>query len=108
MRKDDYLEMLVQDLNGKDEKIPYVDVIECVYLALSETSSDFEVDESISLEKLYGLIYNKAKEENLRCVGPFVVAEMFAGLFKAEYIRPSKKLGIAKVRRQIVDFNDFI
>ena len=107
MKKNDFIEMLTQDLASKDGKIPYIDVVECVYLSLSEMPEDFDVDENITLESLYKMIYDKAKSENLKCIGPFVVAEMFAKRFGARYERPAKKLGLQKKILK-VDFNDFI
>ena len=108
MRKDDYLEMLSQDVVSKSDKKPYVDVVECVYLSLSEMPNSFEVDESITIESLYEMIENKAKKERLSCVGPFLVAEMFAKRFGATYERPSKKMGINKMLGKVIDFEDFI
>ena len=108
MRKNDYIEMLSQDIINKSEKLPYVDVVECVYLSLSEMPDSFEVDDTITIESLYDMIVEKSKKERLSCVGPFVVAEMFAKRFGATYERPSKKMGINKVLGKIIDFEDFM
>lgn len=107
MKKLDFLEMLVQDSKSMLSNIPYQDVIECSYLALSEMPEDFDVDENITLESLYKMIYDKAKSENLKCIGPFIVAEMFAKRFGANYERPSKKLGLQKSVLK-VKLEDFI
>ncbi|MBQ7373035.1 MAG: hypothetical protein IJW64_00495 [Clostridia bacterium] len=108
MRKADYLEMLSQAVVSKSDKKPYVDVVECVYLSLSEMPSNFEVDGSITIESLYEMIEKKARKECLSCVGPFLVAEMFAKRFGATYERPSKKMGINKMLGKVIDFEDFI
>lgn len=108
MRKYDYLEMLSQDIVSKSDKKPFLDVLECVYLSLSEMPSSFEVDDSITIESLYEMIEKKSLNESLRCVGPFLVAEMFAERFGAKYERPSKKMGINKMLGKVIDFEDFI
>ena len=107
MRKEDYLEMLSKDIVSKTEKKPYVDVLECVYLSLSEEPSDFEVDERITIESLFEMIEKKARKECLSCVGPFLVAEMFAEKFGTTYQRPSKKMGL-KTNCNYIDFEDFM
>ena len=108
MRKNEYLEMLSQDVVSKSGNKPYIDVVECVYLALSEMPDKFEVDDSITIESLYEMIEAKAKSEHLKCVGPFLVAEMFAKRFGATYERPSKKMGINNMLGKIIDLEDFM
>ena len=108
MRKDEYLEMLSQDIVSKSANKPFIDVLECVYLALSEMPDKFEVDDSITLDQLYEMIEKKARKECLSCIGPFLVAEMFAKRFGATYERPSKKMGINNMLGKIIDLEDFM
>lgn len=90
MNKVDFIDMLVAD--NVDNNPLYNDVIDCVWLALSDELNSFEIkDTSISLNDLYSMIEKKAKTEHLKSIGPFEVAEMFAKHFGAIFVRPSKK-----------------
>ena len=94
MKKNDYIEMLLTDLIGLDDKKKklYSDVIDCVEISLSKESDNFEVDPSISLDELFKLIELHAKENSVRCVGPFEAAELFAKKFGSSYQRISKQI----------------
>lgn len=99
MKKSEYIEMLCQDI--ETEKAPmkniYMDVIDCVEIALSQEPADFDVDASISLVDLYKIIEVAAKENQksdrgATSVGPFMAAELFAKRFGAHYQRASKRI----------------
>lgn len=109
MKKNDYIEMLVADIQTEDNegvKKLYEDIIDCVYISLAEESEDFEVDGEISLENLYELIENKAKTERLKCIGPFEAAELFSAKFGSRFVRPSRKPVERKAKR--VNLEDFL
>ena len=108
MKKQEYIDFLSEGILNKDVTIPYLDVVECVYLALSEETDDFEVAKVISVEELWNIISNKLWKEKLMYVGPFVVAEIFAKELGANYIRPSKKLKVNKLNGNVVILEDFI
>lgn len=108
MKKHEYIQLLITDneTNG-DKKALYNDVIDCVDIALSQTSNDFDIDSSIGLEALFAEIENKAKENqknNVGCVGPFEAAELIAIKLGTKYERITRK---AARNSGIVNLEDF-
>lgn len=108
MKRREYIEMLMQDIETEAEvnKRLYADVIDCVDIALQGENDDFEVDDKISVQELYKDIENKARTEKLKCVGPFEVAEMFAKKFGTSYKRLSAQ--IRPDNSKMVNLEDFI
>lgn len=108
MKKREYIEMLMQDIETETEKNKrlYADVIDCVDIALQGENDDFEVDDKISVQELYKDIEKKARTEKLQCVGPFEVAEMFAKKFGASYKRITAV--IREENSRMINLEDFI
>lgn len=107
MKKSEYLQMLLEENNEARTQKLYSDVLDCVEIALSQESDDFEiVDTSLGLKELFDMIKAKAKSTNTSCVGPFEAAEMFAEKFGAKYVRLSKRT--APAAPQIVRLEDFL
>lgn len=90
MKKNDYIDMLIAENTDTAKQKLYADVIDSIYIALSQESDDFEVaDTSESLAELFGIIESTARKAKCNCVGPFEAAELFAAKFGANFIRPS-------------------
>lgn len=108
MKKHEYIQLLITDNETSgDKKAIYNDVIDCVDIALSQTSNDFEIDSSIGLEALFSEIEKKAKENqknNIGCVGPFEAAELIATKLGTKYERITRK---AASNNGIVNLEDF-
>lgn len=108
MNKHEYIQLLITDNETSgDKKAIYNDVIDCVDIALSQTSNDFEIDSSIGLEELFAEIEKKAKENqknNIGCVGPFEAAELIAKNLGTKYERITHK---AASNNGIVNLEDF-
>jgi hypothetical protein len=107
MKKQEYIEMLIQENTDEKKKSLYADVIDCLDIALSQEGDDFEVsDTSLGLEELYKLIEAKGRISPNHCVGPFETAELFAEKLGAKYVRPSKRA--TKPAVQVVNLEDFL
>ncbi len=111
MNKQEYIEMLCQDNETQREPIKtlYADVIDCVDISLSQMPSSFEIGNQLSLQDLYKLMENKARElhdtnDGVTSVGPFMAAELFANAFGAEYQRASRRITSQPVKRNLEDF----
>lgn len=106
MKAQEFLQMMWQD--NETEKDPqktiYADVIECMYLALSQSPATFEVPANKTLKEAYGLIEKRAKEKKAQCVGPFEAAEILAEWMGTKYERPSKKLTATPATVNLDDF----
>ena len=105
MNKYEYIELLVNsNLLTSDNYKLYDDVIDCVDIALSETSNDFQIDSSITLNDLYNVIENAARNSSSRSVGPFEAAELIAIKLGTAYTRSSRKL----FKNKKVNLEDFL
>lgn len=105
MNKIEFLDMLLKENEDDPLKALYGDIIDCIWLALSGEPDTFEIkDTSITPKDLYSKLEEKAKAENLRCVGPFEAAEIFAKVFGTEYVRPSRKNEQKTNRVNLEDF----
>lgn len=108
MNKHEYIQLLITDNETSgNKKALYNDVIDCVDIALSQTSNDFEIDSSIGLEALFAEIEKKAKENqknNVGCVGPFEAAALIAKKLGTKYERITRK---AASNNGIVKLEDF-
>lgn len=108
MKKNEYIQLLITDNETSgDKKALYNDVIDCVDIALSQTSNNFDIDSSIGLEELCAEIEKKAKENqknNIGCVGPFEAAELIAKKLGTKYERITRK---AASNNGIVNLEDF-
>lgn len=108
MKKHEYIQLLITDNETSgDKKALFNDVINCVDIALSQTSNDFDIDSSIGLEELFAEIEKKAKENqknNIGCVGPFEAAELIAKKLGTKYERITRKVAANK---GIVNLEDF-
>lgn len=107
MRKDEFLKMMVEDVETQSElkKSLYMDVIECMDIALSQSPDSFDVPSDKTVSGAFELIEKRGKERQkngIACVGPFEAAEIIAEYFGAKYERASKRYGQAKVN--IEDF----
>lgn len=94
MKKNDYLAMLIQDNETETEpkKELYNAVIECTIEALSQSSDNTEIDQSIGLKELYGEIEAAGKASKAYCVSPFAASELIAAKLGVQYTRPIVKL----------------
>lgn len=107
MRKQEYIDMLIQENTEEKKKALYNDVIDCVDIALSQESDDFEViDTSLGLSQLFELIEKFAKDNKRQCVGPFESAEIFAKALGANFVRAS--LRTKKNSNEIFELEDLI
>jgi len=105
MKKNDYIEMLIQENTEDNKKNLYNDVIDCVDIALSQEPETFEVDSSAGLKDLFELIESTARKVKNNCVGPFEAAELFAVKFGAKYVRHSRK---SLPKSNILNLADFL
>ena len=105
MNKIEYIEFLINSNleNTKNKKL-YDDIIDCIDIALSQTSIDFEIDSSISLEELYKVIENVGKNSISKSVGPFEAAELIAKKLGTKYTRSSRK----QTTNKIINLEDFL
>ena len=80
MKRDEYLKMLLQDVEGEKEpeKELYEAVLECTAEAISQMLPDFEVDAKIGIDELWKAIRDKGRESKAKCVSPFTAAEIIA------------------------------
>lgn len=109
MRKDEFLQMMWQDIETESEpqKSLYADVIECMDLALSQSPDTFEVASDKTVKDAFALIEKRAKERQkngMACVGPFESAEILAEYLGTKYERASKRLA----KKKKVSLGDFI
>ncbi len=107
--KDEFLKMMSQDIATESElmKSIYIDVIECMDIALSQSPATFDVPSDQTVKGAYELIQNRAKarqKNGVACVGPFEAAEIIAEYLGAKYERASKRYGIVGT----VNLEDFI
>lgn len=104
MKKQDYIEMLLQDneTQEKPKKKLFADVIDCTDIALSQESADFEVDSQIGIGELWKIIEQEGKKSSTKCVGPFQAAELIAERLGANYTRASRRT--VKRVRSLEDF----
>lgn len=86
MNKAEFIKMLQQDIETLSEpkKSLYAQVIDCTVIALLDESADFEVDGTITCEKLFELIKNEARATRKDCVGPFEAAKLIAEHLKTQ------------------------
>lgn len=107
MKKQEYIDMLIQENVDEKTKALFDDVIDCVDIALSQESDDFEVvDTSLGLSQLYKLIEKFAKDNKRQCVGPFETAEMFSKVLGANFVRAS--LRTKKNSNEVFELEDLI
>lgn len=107
MKKQEYIEMLIQENNEEKNKKLYADVIDCLDIALSQESDSFEIkDTSLGLKELFAIIESASKKSHSNCVGPFEAAELFAAKFGAKYIRLSRRASSNDI--SIVNLEDFL
>ena len=106
MNKHEYIEMLLQDIETHDDvkKELLKEVIDCAEIALSQTSSDEEIDSQKGIDDLWAVIEKEGKSSKTHCVGPFRAAELIAETLGVSYTRASKKIQTKKVR----DLEDFL
>ncbi len=87
MKRAEFIKMLQQDNETELEpkKTIHAQVIDCTVIALLDESPDFEIDSSVTCEKLFGLITAKANsKKGAPCVGPFEAAKLIAEHLKTE------------------------
>lgn len=94
MKRDEYLKMLLQDVEGEKEpeKELYEAVLECTAEAISQMLPDFEVDAKIGIDELWKAIQDNGREAKAKCVSPFRAAEIIAEKLGAHYVRPIHQL----------------
>lgn len=94
MKRDEYLKMLLQDVEGeKDkEKELHEAVLECTAEAVSQISPDHELDAKIGLPELWEEILKEGKASKAQCVSPFRAAEIIAAKLGVQYVRPIHQL----------------
>lgn len=108
MNKNEFLQMMWQDNETEQEpkKTLHADVIECMYLALSQSPDILEVPHDKTVAGAYALIEKRAKEKKAQCVGPFEAAEIIAEYLGTKYERPSKCLSSMPATK--VNLDDFM
>ena len=106
MNKEDFLKMMVQDIEtlNEPEKSLYRDVIECMDIALSQMPKSFEVDSSKNVKDAYGAIEKFAREHKRKAIGPFESAEILAQYLGSTYVRATKKYSSQEVKVSLEDF----
>lgn len=106
MNKNEFLQMMWQDNETEQEpkKTLHADVIECMYLALSQSPDTLEVPHDKTVAGAYALIEKRGRESKARCVGPFEAAEIIAEYLGTKYVRPSKRFAAAPT----VNLDDFM
>jgi len=81
MKKAEFIKMLQQDNETELEpkKTTYEQVIDCTVIALLDEAPDFEIDSSVTCERLFKLIEKQAfAKKGFPCVGPFEAAKLIA------------------------------
>jgi len=93
MKVVDFVEMMKQDNETRpSRKKLFADIIDCMEIALSQASDDVEVDGSKTLDEMYKLIGEKAREKgNDGCCGPFMAAEVIAKYLGVSFVRNQKR-----------------
>ncbi len=109
MRKDEFLKMMIEDIQTESEpkKSLYMDVIDCMDIALSQCSADFDVPHDKTVKGAFELIERRGKErqkQGVACVGPFEAAEIIAEYLGAKYERVSKRYITPKKTVKLEDF----
>ena len=107
MRKDDFLKMMYEDIATEKEpqKSLYMDVIECMDIALSQSPASFDVPADKTVKGAFELIQKRGNEKRqgeAACVGPFEAAKIIAEYLGTKYVRASKRLAMSTVK--IEDF----
>lgn len=105
MKKNEYIEMLLQDIETEEEvkKELFKEVIDCAEIALSQTSDNAEINSEIGIKELWSAIEKEGKDAKAHCVGPFRAAELIADKLGVTYLRASKR-GVKKQIRSLEDF----
>ena len=108
MIKDEFLKMMYEDIATESEpkKSLYMDVIECMDIALSQSPSSFDVPAEKTVNGAFELIEKRGKERQkngVACIGPFEAAEIIAEYLGSKYERASKRLA-----HSTVNIEDFI
>lgn len=107
MKKQEYIDMLIQENVDEKTKALYSDVIDCVDIALSQESDDFKViDTSLGLSQLFEIIEKTARDNKKQCVGPFEAAEMFSKKLGANFVRAS--LRTKKTSNEVFELEDLV
>lgn len=109
MRKDEFLKMMIEDIATESEpqKSLYMDVIECMDIALFQSPADFDVPHDKTVKGAFELIRQRGKERQnngMACVGPFEAAEIVAEYLGTKYERASTRYAAKKT----VNIEDFI
>lgn len=111
MRKNEFLEMMWQDIEteSEDKKALYADVIDCMDIALSQTADAFDIPSDKTVKGAFDAIEKAArakKNGNVACVGPFEAASVIAEYLGTKYERASSRLS-AKPQAK-VNLDDYI
>lgn len=126
MKKKEYIEMLMQDIETEDEvkKELFKEVVDCAEIALSQTSDNADINAEIGIKELWKIIEDEGvkvtsqikikdiqkviEDEGVKvkahCVGPFRAAELIAEKLGVNYLRASKRLA----RKQVKSLEDFL
>lgn len=109
MLKDEFIKMMVEDNQTESEpkKSLYMDVIECMDLALSQSPADFDVPADKTLKGAFALIEKRGRERRkngVACVGPFEAAEIIAEYLGTKFERASKRYAAPKKTVKLEDF----
>ena len=95
MKKHEYLIMLFQDNetdSDKKKKELHEAVLECTVEAMSQTADDIEIDSTIGLPELFGIILEAGKKAQAQCVSPFHASELIAEKLGLKYTRPIDRM----------------
>ncbi len=111
MNKTEFLKMMRQDIETKKEpqKTIYADIIDCMEIALSQSSDAFEVEADKTVKGAFDKIEERAKKNkcgNVGCVGPYEAAGIIAEYLGAKYERASKRIAPKTPAVNLEDFFD--
>lgn len=96
MKKQEFLKMMSEDIVTASNKAVLADVIDCMELALSQTSDSAEIESNKTAKEAFEFIEEYAKEKKSNCVGPWEAAEkVIAPYLGVKYTRLSTRLAVA-------------
>ncbi len=109
MNRSEYIKLLLVDnetASGNQKQINN-DIIDCVEIALSQTSDDTEINDGLGLHDFWRDIEEVGRVK--KCVGPFQAAEIIAKRLGVSYVRATTRFEKAKVENPapVVELGDF-
>lgn len=109
MKKDEYIRMLLADnaTAGGAQKELNEAIIDCVDIALSQETEDFEIEDTkIGLDTFWAAIRDAGRKEASHCVSPLRAAELIAQKLGAKFERASRRLAEKPAEPKVVRLED--